>query len=95
MAEQAGPAAGAEHSGAVGGSERIGAPVSGDRLPGVMATAPSQVRLQPETFRRLRAEAARREEDVDSCAELWTLDGPLARNASSRGLKVNLIDSQS
>lgn len=27
-------------------------------------------------------------------AELWTLDGPLARNASSRGLPVSLIDSQ-
>ena len=25
-------------------------------------------------------------------AELWTLDGPLARNAASRGLPVNLID---
>lgn len=27
-------------------------------------------------------------------AELWTLDGPLARNASSRGLPVSLIDAQ-
>ena len=25
-------------------------------------------------------------------AELWTLDGPLARNAGSRGLSVNLIE---
>jgi predicted nucleic acid-binding protein len=24
-------------------------------------------------------------------AELWTLDGPLARNAASRGMPVNLI----
>jgi predicted nucleic acid-binding protein len=28
----------------------------------------------------------------DLSAELWTLDGPLARNASSRGLSVNLIE---
>jgi predicted nucleic acid-binding protein len=27
-------------------------------------------------------------------AELWTLDGPLARNAASRGFPVSLIDSQ-
>ena len=27
-------------------------------------------------------------------AELWTLDGPLARNAASRGLPVSLIDPQ-
>jgi predicted nucleic acid-binding protein len=26
-------------------------------------------------------------------AELWTLDGPLARNAASRGFPVNLIES--
>jgi predicted nucleic acid-binding protein len=28
-------------------------------------------------------------------AELWTLDGPLARNAASRGFPVNLIESPS
>lgn len=27
-------------------------------------------------------------------AELWTLDGPLARNAGSRGLPVKLIESE-
>ena len=27
-------------------------------------------------------------------AELWTLDGPLARNAASRGFPVSLIDSR-
>jgi len=26
-------------------------------------------------------------------AELWTLDGPLARNAGSRGLPVKLIET--
>jgi hypothetical protein len=53
-------------------------------MPVVMATVPGQVRLRPETFERLREDAARHDEDVDSAAERILREHlPAGRDAQS------------
>lgn len=68
-----------------------------DELPIVyhpLSNGPSVVRAALALQRRSAYDAAYLALAEDLDAELWTLDGPLARNASARGYRINLIEPQ-
>jgi predicted nucleic acid-binding protein len=68
-----------------------------DELPIVyhpLSNGPSVVRAALALQRRSAYDAAYLALAEDLDAELWTLDGPLARNASARGYRIRLIEPQ-
>lgn len=68
-----------------------------DELPIVyhsLSNGPSVVRAALALQRRSAYDAAYLALAEDLNADLWTLDGPLARNASARGYQIHLIEPQ-
>jgi predicted nucleic acid-binding protein len=68
-----------------------------DELPIVyhpLSNGPSVVRATLGLQRRSAYDAAYLALAEDLDADLWTLDGPLARNASARGYRIHLIEPQ-
>lgn len=66
-----------------------------DELPIVyhpLRDGPSAVRAALTLQRRSAYDAAYLALAEDLEAELWTIDGPLARNASTRGYRIHLIE---
>jgi predicted nucleic acid-binding protein len=59
-----------------------------------LSNGPSVVRATLDLQRRSAYDAAYLALAKDLGADLWTLDGPLARNASARGYQVHLIEQR-
>jgi predicted nucleic acid-binding protein len=60
-----------------------------------LSNGPSVVRAALDLQRRSAYDAAYLALAEDLGADLWTLDGPLARNASARGHRIHLITPHS